>query len=149
MGNALLPEYACLPVVFFFPTWLPVLRMPSITGPAPCACLSVYAYCTLRQLAYFPPALPPCWCGNIPVACHLPLPSHASVHTPHSLGIPTPLQSGTLLCPTLTYGVSARTGYPSVVFTYQTPSSGIENDLGYIPYRRITWGMFRCAARCI
>ena len=92
VGNALLPEYACLPVVFFFPTWLPVLRMPSITGPAPCACLSVYAYCTLRQLAYFPPALPPCWCGNIPVACHLPLPSHASVHTPHSLGIPTPLQ---------------------------------------------------------
>ena len=65
VGNALLPEYACLPVVFFFPTWLPVLRMPSITGPAPCACLSVYTYCTLRQLAYFPPALPPCWCGII------------------------------------------------------------------------------------
>ena len=39
VGNALLPEYACLPVVFFFPTWLPVLRMPSIANWA----------CTLRM----------------------------------------------------------------------------------------------------
>ena len=109
--------------------------MPSITGPAPCACLSVYAYCTLRQLAYFPPALPPCWCGNIPVACHLPLPSHASVHTPqggslHSLGIstpppppPPPLQSGTLLCPTLTLSnyhyINSKVCMPGVSFSLQ------------------------------
>ena len=56
----------------------------------------------------------------------------------------------------------AEVSIPSVVFTYQTrapPSSGIENDLGYIPYRlaactlTITWWShyfnFSCVCVCV